>query len=83
MAELFIPPEGAMQFEITHIDTPFKGESFWVTPHRFSVGFSHGWPQCNCDVRFEAILETVSPRLSKVLRGNDRVVCRCVGRLIE
>jgi hypothetical protein len=83
MSKLFIPPEGAMQFEITHPGTKFYGENFWVLPFDGKVNLSKGWPQCRCRKYFEAIMETVSPSLEEVLNGNNRAVCLCVGRIIE
>lgn len=84
---MFIPPEGAIQFEITHPDTKFKGEHFWVMPlHDFTdVIIGYGWPKtCKCKSGFLAIPESISPRLRVIMSGTrHNCFCLCVGRIIE
>lgn len=88
MSEPFIAPPGAMQFEITHKETVFAGEHFWVMPlHGFpdKVNLDPSWPKsCKCTTGFLAIMETISPRLRTVMYSpRQAAVCRCVGRIIE
>lgn len=88
MTELYIAPEGAMQFEITHTETVYKGEHFWVMPldgFRAQVNLDASWPKtCKCERGFLAILETISPRLKVVMYSpRQAAVCGCVGRIIE
>jgi hypothetical protein len=81
-SQLFIPPDGAMQFEITHPETPFRGEVFWVMPTILGV---HTWNwECKCSRRFEVLLDSLASSARPAFDGKGRcAVCLCVGRIIE
>lgn len=81
MSELFIAPEGAMQFEITvHPKPECVGSRLWVKLHdkgphhltRDKVG-------CSCKVFYQV----VHCDRSWLWDGGYTVTCVCFGRIIE
>lgn len=92
MRDLYIPPEGAMQFEITHPDTKYRGENIWVFPQEVdwnALAFKN-W-ECGCNKRYIVLPESISDNLLSAIRtdvnsrtdANSIVICECVGRIIE
>lgn len=85
MSSLFIAPEGAMQFEITHPETQYRGEHFWVIPAHGLSGLAYeNWP-CTCGLRrYIVLMDSLSPRMKACGPMMDGyVVCECVGHIIE
>ena len=87
---LFIAPPGAMQFEITHPDSPYKGEVFWVAPYTGEY-CNTGW-SCDCGKQgevvqgvlvFQSYRESMSARMKAICGTADIIVCCHVGRIIE
>lgn len=82
---MFIAPQGAMQFEITHPDTPYRGEVLWVVPLPPGAVLHFANWECKCGRRYEALADSVSAKLRPAMRADLDVfvVCECVGKLIE
>jgi hypothetical protein len=82
MSALFVAPEGAMQFEVTHPETKYRGEVFWVRPTSLGV---HTWNwTCTCDKRYEVLMDSLSKYAKEAFKGDGGyAVCSCVGRIIE
>lgn len=86
---MFIPPEGAMQFEFqatrSEALTPFVGCAFWVQDSAYPPADK----LCACRPKWEVIVESVPPRMGDLIRlasaksGRVFVVCKCNGRIIE
>lgn len=81
MSDLFIPPEGAMQFEVTAADTQYRGETMWVIPSDAPLD-DRNWV-CHCDRHYEVLEETLSERFRRAFGPPPNGVCACVGRIIE
>lgn len=94
MQSLFIPPPGALQFEVMLMRRPetkcLEGRAIWVRPQtyeekRYPTG---GERFCSCEDAWVVLLESVpQPARSYVERniiyGGLPLVCKCVGRIIE
>lgn len=81
----YIPPPGAMQFEVTNESTTVKGITFWVTPLKRGTAWTKTMYHCDCCVGFLVIPETLPEPLRSLQPKDhrDRVVCSCTGRIIE
>lgn len=86
---MFIPPEGAMQFEFLHSRRPevsghLEGQAFWVKAYHRTVSD----PLCACD-GWQIITESLPSHLREITErrisvvGKVPIVCSCVGRIIE
>lgn len=83
MNDLFIPPEGAMQFEITHTRMPgwevVVGTAIWVIPHTpHSIAMRH----CECVDGWDIVRGSVPEELWNKMPMIPWV-CKCNGHLIE
>lgn len=87
MPDLFIPPPGALQFEVLQgwdgTPTPEKYRPFvmWVMPP-VVYGRKESKPDCPHAKSYPVIHASLSPILRKGI-GSCQQVCGCVGRIIE
>jgi hypothetical protein len=95
---VFIPPEGAMQFELTKdwngpIPKKFTRRGpirFWIVPHP-EVPYLHSLkPDCPHKVGYWPIIETMpdwfpgkANAVSSLHSPIRFAVCECVGRIVE
>lgn len=88
MSHLYIPPPGAMQFELTQgwDGTPcpdrLRPFVFWVMPLD-SYGPKDSKPDCPHNRSYAVLRASLSPLHSKRGIGTCDKVCECVGRIIE
>lgn len=87
MSELFIPPEGAMQFHVTRNPITNEPTDFcvWVwkaEPPNLAHPSRH---QCECPMVYPVLPETISLKalMAGAHTGHRRVICTCAGRIIE
>lgn len=91
-ARRFIPPKGAMQFEVTLMrrpeTKPLEGRAVWVQlPPK--GGDRLGERFCQCENEYRLLLDSVPVRSSRkflaevVAQGAILMVCECNGRIIE
>jgi hypothetical protein len=75
---MFIPPEGAMQFELTE----FPGECVWVEPEVSKIDFN---TECNCMEGYRLISwgECTLRPSNEPVGGGTPSYCACLGKIIE
>lgn len=81
MPDLFIPPEGALQFHVTRRISGVPVDfAIWVWPPR-----KRGTAWCSCTRNYEVIVGSLGTQavLAGAHRDAPRHVCDCMGRLIE
>lgn len=82
MADIFIPPEGAMQFHVTfdlytNTDVSAKGFTVWVGRDMAEIKRgAAGSSLCSCTRVYKVIPQPSAPK-------GDYFVCGCEGRIIE
>lgn len=89
MESLFIPPPGALQFEVTLMRRPetqaMMGSAIWVTELSGAPGEN---PFCECKTGWSVLIESVSGAPRAFLEERRKLgaiitVCPCNGRIIE
>jgi len=94
--DLFIPPAGAMQFELipNGIDDSPRAALQWADKE-CDVIWVHmpplSNPRCSCPVAYSVVLESLPSRMRAIAEMKMRacsnasriLVCNCMGRLIE
>jgi hypothetical protein len=88
MTDVFIPPEGAMQFEVLrdwNQDIPEEDRPIvlWVMPPEPYPGRKRHKPDCPHTKAYKAVAIAKGPRRMSLSGLGKDVVCECVGRLIE
>lgn len=82
--DVFIPPPGAMQFEIeTHIDAPETvGDRLWVLKKTFRGSRRMEGCSCAADDCY-VVLHYRASDDSLVHRKTGGFICKCMGRFVE
>jgi hypothetical protein len=92
MSQMFIPPEGAIQFEITTARSEsvrrLIGTAIWVEPHPAELCADK---MCSCRPKYRVVIESLPEFMQKhietLLRSGKisdiPAVCACNGRIIE
>lgn len=90
MSNLFIPPDGAMQFELARLKSGVVYDPprvFWVHPAHIV-----SWKRKKCDcvtgysLVMEALTDTQKMKAAERIKQEGNViftVCTCMGRIIE
>jgi len=81
---MFIPPDGAMQFEINNHPLGFNGSVLWCVPDQRTT--STRVPGCQCsngDFMKVVGASHLTQRFNFNQGARDNLVCRCIGRIIE
>lgn len=90
MIDLYCPPPGAMQFEVTRspkgpLEKPF---AIWVEREPVEWLSERQTPDCTC-LKPYRVLQGVAPtgvpktNLDRLSEGVDVFICDCSGRIIE
>lgn len=83
---MFIPPEGAMQFELAADSSDLGGGVVWVFPEK-----KFNYPGCKTKdhgtvfrvFRFQSGGRELKRRVNRQIGATDSCVCECYGRIIE
>lgn len=84
MPDLFVPPDGSLQFLISK-PGPSNGLCVWVVAWDAKLPFLGKRPQCSCVDRWRIIYDSLPLKHREAadqLRTNI-IVCSCVGKIIE